>query len=95
MINSKKQSVTENTITYHYPFIDLEKKKVEAKVTVDQQMYLSVAVDLSNGVIQIEKNAADFKLALTDDQKIIEQIKTMAEFMIFNQIDSYSKTFLS
>lgn len=58
-------------------------------------MYLSVAVDLSNGVIQIEKNAADFELALTDDQKIIEQIKTMAEFMIFNQIDSYSKTFLS
>lgn len=58
-------------------------------------MYLSVAVDLSNGVIQIEKNAEDFELALTDDQKIIEQIKTMAEFMIFNQIDSYSKTFLS
>lgn len=95
MVNSKKMNETDNAIAYHYPLIDLENKKVQAMVTVDRQMYLSVAVDLSNGIIQIEKNAQNVELALTDDQQIIEQIKTMAEFMIFNQIDSYTKTFLS
>lgn len=91
----QEQEIHEAKITYHYPLIDLEKKTVKGIVTIDHRPYLSASVDLSKGMIHVEKNAADNEVQQFNDHEMIEQIKEMAEFIIVNHVEGYGQSTLN
>lgn len=82
-------------ITYHYPIIDLEKKTVKGIVTIDHRPYLSASVDLSKGMIHVEKNASESEEQHFNDHEMIEEIKEMAEFIIVNHVEGYGQGVLN
>lgn len=95
MFDNKKQELPQEKITYYYPLVDIKKKQVKGVVTVAERLYLSASVDLSNGMIHVEKNLQDFEMANLGDHQMIEEIKTMAEFLILNQVDGYGDSLLN
>ncbi|MBQ0140764.1 MAG: hypothetical protein KBT36_15935 [Kurthia sp.] len=95
MLENKKQEVPQEKIAYHYPLVDIEKKQVKCVVTIADRLYLSASVDLSNGMIHVEKNLQDFEADNLGDHQMIEEIKMMAEFIILNQVEGYGNSLLN
>lgn len=95
MADHSVQSFLEEKIEFHYPLVDIEKKTVKGVVTIDDRMYLSASVDLTKGMIHVEKNNGEFHSDHQVEQQMIEEIKTMAEFIILNKLDGYGRTVLN
>lgn len=95
MADYSVQSFVEEKIEFHYPLVDIEKKKVKGVVTIDDRMYLSASVDLTKGMIHVEKNNGEFHSDNQVEQQMIEEIKIMAEFIILNKLDGYGTTVLN
>lgn len=95
MADHSVQSFLEEKIEFHYPLVDIEKKTVKGVVTIDDRMYLSASVDLTKGMIHVEKNNGEFHSDQQVEQQMIEEIKTMAEFIISNKLDGYGRTALN
>lgn len=95
MTDNSVDSFLEEKIEFHYPLVDIEKKTVRGVVTVDDRMYLSASVDLTKGMIHVERNSSDFQSDHLVEQQMIEEIKTMAEFIILNELDGYGRRALN
>lgn len=95
MPDNNKKEIQLKKVVYHYPLVDIDKKKVKGVVTIADRLYLSASVDLLNGTIQVEKIFQDFEGNPLRDHQMIEEIKTMAEFLILNRVEGYGKTLLN
>lgn len=95
MTDNSIESLLEEKIEFHYPVVDIGKKTVKGVVTVDDRLYLSASVDLSKGMIHVERNNDGFDSDHLSEQQMIEEIKTMAEFIILNELEGYGRSALN
>lgn len=95
MAEDNKKTTEVEKIVYYYPVVDIDKKKVKGVVTVNDRLYLSASVDLMDGLIHVEMNSDEFQRDTSEDYRMIDEIRTMAEFIILNQVTGYGNTFLN
>ncbi len=80
-------------VRYKYPLIDLVKQQVTCAVVYEENIYMTVVVDVKNNTVSIQGNAGELvDLSMSKDDTI-DMFKHQAKFFIDNNVSDPDKYF--